>query len=364
MKIRLFCLLSNFNFGGAGNSVFRLIQNLNPNDYKIYVIAIGKCPYRSLSKNKNIIFFLLKSRSILSSFFKVYKILKKNKNQNSKNIFLSNIHYNNIISIFITKLFKDIKVIVVERTPVEELKIYYNFKDFFKKKIIQSLIFLLYRFSDKIVANSYGIRKGLSRISNAKVEVIYPPSIAKISRFYKKKKNLVIKIIIISRLAIEKGIEDIIYAINLLKKEKIIVNIYGEGNQLSHLKKLISTFGLNKIVFLRGYKNNLNNELINSDLFISTSHFEGCGNAIIESINLNTPIIASDCPGGNREILLNGRGGVFYKSKNFYDLKKKISLFLINRSFFTKKNRLAKKRLYRFFLKTNVYKYDKIFREI
>ena len=48
MKIRLFCLLSNFSFGGAGNSVFRLIQNLNRDDYKIYVISIGKCPYKYL----------------------------------------------------------------------------------------------------------------------------------------------------------------------------------------------------------------------------------------------------------------------------------------------------------------------------
>ena len=136
MTIKLFGLLSNFNFGGAGNSVFRLIQNLNQNDYKIYVISIGKCPYKSLNRNKNIIFFQLKSFSILNSFFKICKILKKNKDQNSKNIFLSNIHYNNVISIIITKLFKDIKVIVVERTPLEELKIYYNFKDFFKKKLL------------------------------------------------------------------------------------------------------------------------------------------------------------------------------------------------------------------------------------
>jgi glycosyltransferase involved in cell wall biosynthesis len=364
MKIRLFCLLSNFSFGGAGNSVFRLIHNLNQEDYKIYVISIGKCPYKFLNKNNNIFFFELKKSGILNSFFKIYNILKTYKSRDSKNIFLSNIHYNNVISIFLTKLFKNIKVVVVERTPAEELNIYYNLKDFFKKKIVKFLIFLLYRFSDKIIANSYGIKKSLMQISNAKVDVVYPPSVFKIRRFYKKKKNIKLKIIVISRLSIEKGIEDLIYAVNLLKKKKIIVNIYGEGNQLSHLKGLISTFGLNKIVFLRGYKNNLNNELINSDLFISTSHFEGCGNAIIESINLNTPVIVSDCPGGNREILLNGRGGVFYKSKNFYHLKKKISLFLINRSLFTKKNKLAKKSLDRFLLKTNICKYDNIFKEI
>ena len=364
MKIRLFCLLSNFSLGGAGNSVFRLISNLNQEDYKIYVISIGKCPYKSLNKNSNIIFFQLKSSGILSSFFKVYRILKTFKCNNSKNIFLSNIHYNNIISIFLTKLFRDVKVILVERTPVEELKIYYNFKDFFKKNIIKLLIFLLYRFSDKIIANSYGIKKSLARIANTKVNVVYPPSIFKIGGFYKKKKKDILKIIIISRLAIEKGIEDIIYAINHLKKKKIIVNIYGEGDQFLYLKNLILTLNLSKMIFLKGYKINLYNELLNSDLFISTSHFEGCGNAIIESINLNVPVIASDCPGGNREILLNGKGGVFYKSKNSYDLKKKINLFLVNRSFITKKNKLAKKKLNRFFLKTNVYKYDKIFREI
>ena len=60
----------------------------------------------------------------------------------------------------------------------------------------------------------------------------------------------------------------------------------------------------------------------------------------------------------------HGKGGVFYKSKNFYDLKKKISLFLANRSIFLKKNKLAKKNLDRFILKNNICKYDKIFREI
>ena len=188
MKITLFCLLSNFSFGGAGTSVFRLISNLNQEDYKIYVISIGKCRYKSLNKNSNIFFFELKSSGILISFFKIYRILKTYKCNNSKNIFLSNIHYNNIVSIFLTKLFRDIKIIVVERTPVEELKIYYNFKDFFKKNIIKFLIFFLYRFSDKIVANSYGIKKSLVRIANAKVDVVYPPSISKIGRFYKKKK--------------------------------------------------------------------------------------------------------------------------------------------------------------------------------
>jgi glycosyltransferase involved in cell wall biosynthesis len=252
MKIRLFCLLSNFSFGGAGNSVFRLIQNLNRDDYKIFVISIGKCPYKSLNKNSNIIFFQLNCSGILSSFFKVYKILKNYKNNKSKNIFFSNIHYNNIVSIFLTKLFKDVKVVVVERTPVEELKIYYNFKDLLKKNIIRLLIFSLYRFSDKIVANSYGIKKSLVKISNGRVDVIYPPSIIKINRFYKKKKrNIALKIIVISRLAIEKGIEDLIYAVNLLKKKKIIVNIYGEGDQFSYLKKLISIFNLNKMILFQ-----------------------------------------------------------------------------------------------------------------
>ncbi|MEL6216126.1 MAG: glycosyltransferase, partial [Pseudomonadota bacterium] len=39
------------------------------------------------------------------------------------------------------------------------------------------------------------------------------------------------------------------------------------------------------------------------------SRWEGFGNVIVEALALNVPVIASDCPGGPAEILVNGRWG-------------------------------------------------------
>ena len=53
-----------------------------------------------------------------------------------------------------------------------------------------------------------------------------------------------------------------------------------------------------------------------ANLFINASIFEGFPNAIVEAINSCLPTICSDCKGGAKEILLNGKGGYFFKKNN------------------------------------------------
>ena len=47
---------------------------------------------------------------------------------------------------------------------------------------------------------------------------------------------------------------------------------------------------------------------------------------MLEAICLKKFIISSNCPTGPREILNNGKGGLLFKSKNYKELAKKISL--------------------------------------
>ena len=44
--INLIFFLPTFDYGGAGNSVYRLCKNLNHKKYKINIISIGKCYYK------------------------------------------------------------------------------------------------------------------------------------------------------------------------------------------------------------------------------------------------------------------------------------------------------------------------------
>ena len=124
---------------------------------------------------------------------------------------------------------------------------------------------------------------------------------------------------------------------------------------------MIESFGLKKKVFLLGQIKNPKNIYLNSDLFIHASHFEGFPNSIVEAINFNLPTICSDCKGGTREIILNGKGGDLFPVGNYKILAKKIISFFKNPKPLNKKLILAKNNIKKYSLKNNIQKYDKLF---
>ena len=127
-KIRLIFFLPNFTFGGAANSIFKLCKFLSNKNFSILIISLGKNTYkRELIKNNCEVIEINYSR-LLFAFFKLRKIVKKNTKLGfRKTILISNIHYANIISSLIITGIKKIKLILVERTSLHELKLYVNF---------------------------------------------------------------------------------------------------------------------------------------------------------------------------------------------------------------------------------------------
>ena len=75
-KKNLIVLLPNFKFGGAGNSVFSLINYLKKTDFNISVICVGNCDYKNLF-NKKINLYELENKSLFSLFPKIISIVKK-----------------------------------------------------------------------------------------------------------------------------------------------------------------------------------------------------------------------------------------------------------------------------------------------
>ena len=67
-------------------------------------------------------------------------------------------------------------------------------------------------------------------------------------------------------------------------------------------------------------------------------------------MNHNIPVIASNCAGGNQEILEKGKYGLIFKSKNEKDLRVKIVKFINNRKFFFDKAKKAKREIKKIFL--------------
>ena len=62
MKINLIIFISEFNRGGAGNSLFRLCVNLPKKLYNINVICLNECAYEKELKKNNINVFKILSK--------------------------------------------------------------------------------------------------------------------------------------------------------------------------------------------------------------------------------------------------------------------------------------------------------------
>ena len=366
LMINLIFFLPTFRYGGAGNSIFRLCKSLDKKKYIINIISIGKCDYKKEFNNFGVKVFELKTKKVSKSIFKLNSLVKKIiSNKFSKNIFISGIHYANVTSIISLRSIKNLKLIVVERTDIQELKIHYNFVKFIKNTLIYVLLKIFYKKADLVITNSSKAKNDLQKICNTKVIKITPPSFSgyeKIKKNRRKSKSL--QILTVGRLSWEKDIHTMIKAIGEIKEKKIILKILGDGKEKEKIKNLIKKYKLQKRIFVLGHKKKPKKYYLESNLYINASHFEGFPNAIVEAINFNLPVICSNCKGGSKEIILNGRGGDLFDVGDYKILAKKIISFYQNPNKLKKKLKLSRENIKKFSLENNVRKYESIFRTV
>lgn len=85
--------------------------------------------------------------------------------------------------------------------------------------------------------------------------------------------------------------------------------ILGRGKQEGDLRDLADSLGVGMDVDLPGFKINPYDYMAHAALFVHTSLLEGLGFVIIEALAVGTPVVATDCPSGPREILQDGKYG-------------------------------------------------------
>ena len=369
-KKLIICFHPYSYLGGATISLSQLLNGMDKKKYKIVFLYIKKDD--NLNLNKNIKIIKIKSSRTLFSIIQVRKILSKYNNEKfSKKIYISNQNYSNIFTSFILKDFQNFKSVLIERNHLDEMNYYESIKDFLKKNIIKIIMRINYSKATLIIGNSKKLSKDLSVFVNKKVNTIYSPTnsskIIKLSKSYLpsviKKDTSRTRLLSVSRFTKRKDILTLLEAFNELsnKYKNIDLILIGYGPELNNINKFVEDNKHSNRVFVLPPKKNPFPFFVISDLYIMTSLYEGCPNSIIEATILNLPVISSNCNSGPSEILLNGRGGTFYKKKNKYSLKKKISLFMNNKKFFKKKLKVAKKNINRFEEKRILKQYNELF---
>lgn len=242
-------------------------------------------------------------------------------------IFIACQNYVNIYCIMLKVFFpKRVKLVAAERNHPYELEL----KKGIKSRVILRGIRFFYHYADLVIANSHQTAKTLSAMTGSYVHSVYNPTIDDQLILFKNNANVERdknKILFLGRLDYQKDPETLLKAFSLVNKNhpEYVLHFVGDGPYLERLQRLEKELNLPAgAVIFKGFSSNPFAELASSSLLVLPSLYEGLPNVLIEALYLNTPVIASDCPSGPREILKNGIYGVLFEAQDIEDLASKI----------------------------------------
>lgn len=136
------------------------------------------------------------------------------------------------------------------------------------------------------------------------------------------------QLISVGRLDSIKGFDDLVDIFNLFYKNHPDWNLHivGDGPEKQNLQAKIDKLGLTKKIILCGTKhsNELENEYLNSSIYVMTSHSESFGLVLVEAANYGLPLFAFDSAQGAKEIIENNKNGFLVENRNAKEMVAKI----------------------------------------
>lgn len=180
----------------------------------------------------------------------------------------------------------------------------------------------IYRHADMTVAVSEGVRLEILKLFDVallRIVTIYNPVIPdKYLIAHEKARHQTgqpFTIVAIGRLVRQKGFDILVEAMARIPKPWQL-DIWGEGPDQAILEKMIAKHDLTSAVRLRGHTADPFGILAAADLFVLPSRHEGLPTVLIEALACTCRIVATDCPHGPREILMDGQLGSLVPPEN------------------------------------------------
>lgn len=303
----------NYAYSGGGSErVLCNFANLfSQMGYAVDLIILSNDKKKVKIDNKVNIIIFGKSRS----FFclpKLFKYFLKNRNNP---IISSQRHINLIVLIAKLITFNQSDLFIRESTCYNLL---IDTEPTLKKFFIKYLTPILYKKSKKIICPAEDVRIDfLSSYPNFrdKIEKIYNPIDFNALNSEASKHADTNKIIpkkyavAVSRLSPEKNIKFLIESFSKIQTKDLKLLILGEGRERNNIIKQINELGIQNKVILMGHVKNPHAIVSRAVLSLSTSVVEGLPNAVLESIALETPILALRAISGVEELLNNNKCG-------------------------------------------------------
>lgn len=233
-------------------------------------------------------------------------------NRNTGNCFLSSLTGTNLFTLAAKLLsLRKIELYIREATVLNNVS----------SRFVIFLMRHLYPLATNIICVTQGIKQDLTTMlaiqENKLIHIANPVDINRIRKLslqpnnhpWLLDKNIPV-IVAVGRLVKPKGFDVLVKAIAKLNtRTPARLIIVGEGPLHNEFTRLIHNLNLQDRIDLVGYRDNPYNFIKQADLFVLSSNWEGFVNVLLEAMAIGTPVVATDCHSGPKEILKNGQLG-------------------------------------------------------
>ncbi len=322
-KIILFAI-PDFRGGGAERVFLNLINNLSRDKFIVHV-AVGKLQgeYCKYLPNDVIIHELGNTNSI-KSIIPIIKLARSVRphvilstlgyvvSVSLSSVFLpSNIkvisRFGNTISSFLDDVKKDSRTKYIFQFMLNKLVVYLSDIIIVQSTHMKNDLIVKFSLDDKCIDKIIKINNPVD-IENLYKNVRVASLPRNIKKFIDTKKYIFVSV---GRLDRQKNYKDLIQAFSIAHQSNSNIGlvILGEGSCRKELERLSNRLGVDKSVLMPGFVDNPERVVANANCFISSSLYEGVSNAILEALSLGIPVIATNCPSGIGEVIVDGKNG-------------------------------------------------------
>lgn len=361
MKKKILIITHNLIAGGSQKKLINLFNEIKKKNSYLFVYK-KKEVFLKINKNDPNLLFS-RSKKIWLSFFEIKNLVFKKK---FNIIYSSGRNLNVVIGTFFYFFKFKGHLIFGEQNTMNEFK-NKNIKNFFRLLLMK----IAYKKAHSVIANSLDTKKDLIKYkitTQNKIHIISNPikvSSMKLDNIDIIKKNINKKFVIVAcgSLTYQKNFQLLIHAFHLFQKK--ISNSYllilGDGPMKNDLNNLIKKYKMENKVKCLGLIKNPYSIFKISNMFVLSSRYEGFGNVIVEAMHSGIQIVCTNCPGGPKEILNNGRYGYLAKNENVKSLYNNMIKSYYNPKKYDVKNIIKKysaknisKKYYSLFTKKNI----------
>ena len=150
-----------------------------------------------------------------------------------------------------------------------------------------------------------------------------------------------VRIVMVARFQEQKDHACLFAALELLDSLPWVLELIGDGPDLSRWKDWVSRRGWSDRVFFDGQRLDVPEILEHCSIFVLSSRWEGFPRSILEAMRASLPVVVSDV-GGCREAVLDGKTGFLVPAGDPKALAAKLEALILNSELRTKSRQRGK----------------------